>query len=60
MIIETMTGYIAVTRKHLEEMNRESLQEYLEARGYAVYEDESTELLRETALDDFDGEAKEK
>jgi hypothetical protein len=33
--------------------DRGQLQEYLEARGYAVYDHESTELLRECALDDL-------
>ena len=37
--------------------DRATLKDYLEARGFAVYRDESTELLRETALADFDGEA---
>lgn len=34
---------------HAEEMTRTELQEYLEARGFAVYCDEDTEKLREAA-----------
>ena len=45
-----------VTREHIERMTRRELVEFLEFRGPACYDDESTALLRECALDDFDSE----
>jgi hypothetical protein len=57
MMLETYTGeYIEVSRAYLEEAHRHQLVEFLEMRGTACYDDESTELLRETALEDWDGE----
>jgi hypothetical protein len=35
---------------------RAELQEWLELRGSAVYDDEPTELLRECLLDDYENE----
>ncbi len=55
--LETLTGaFTTVDRAELENGTRASLKLYLEQRGFAVYSSESTELLRETALEDFDGE----
>ena len=53
--LETITGNcIEVSRRDLERASRSELVDYLEARGSACYDDESTELLREAALDDWD------
>jgi len=46
--------FIHVERDDIEEMNRHDLVEWLEYRGFACYDDESTELLRETALEDYE------
>ena len=55
--LETITGnFAAVSRRDLERASRAELVDYLEARGSACYDDESTELLRAAALDDWDGE----
>ena len=55
--LETHSGdFLAVTRRDLERASRSELVDYLEARGSACYDDESTELLREAALDDWDSE----
>ena len=55
--LETITGsYVEISRRDLERAPRWELVEYLEARGSACYDDESTELLRAAALDDWDGE----
>ena len=57
MFLETMYGtYFYRCRKNILNMDRADLQEYLELRGFAVYDDESTELLRATALKDYDNE----
>lgn len=37
-------------------MSRAELQLHLETRGCAVYDDESTELLRQAAIEDWEGE----
>lgn len=55
--LETITGnLLEVSRRDLERASRSELVDYLEARGSACYDDESTELLRAAALDDWDGE----
>ena len=55
--LETITGNcVEVSRRDLERATRSELVDYLEARGSACYDDESTELLREAALDDWDCE----
>ena len=55
--LETITGnFVEVSRRDLERASRNELIDYLEARGSACYDDESTELLRAAALDDWDGE----
>jgi hypothetical protein len=57
MFLETHTGeYINVDRRYLENAARTELVSFLELRGSACYDDESTELLREAALDDYDTE----
>ena len=58
MIFEGMScGYRTMTREFIRRMSRSELQEWLEFRGMAVYDDESTSLLRDVALEDFDGES---
>ena len=55
--LETYNGdFVGVSRRDLERATRTELVDYLEARGSACYDDESTELLRGAALDDWDGE----
>ena len=55
--LETITGnFTEVSRRALERASRSELVDYLEARGSACYDDESTELLRAAALEDFDSE----
>ena len=51
--------YRTVTREFLMRMTRNELVEWLEFRGMACYDDEPTSLLRDCALEDFDGEANE-
>ena len=58
--LEIITGnFIGVSRRDLERASRSELVDYLEARGSACFDDESTELLRAAALDDWDGEYSE-
>jgi len=40
----------------IQQMSRAELQLHLETRGCAVYDDESTELLRQAAIEDWEGE----
>lgn len=55
--LETVSGaFLTWERSELEQASRTALRAYLEARGFAVYSDESTGSLREAALSDFDGE----
>ena len=55
--LETITGnFVEVSRRDLERASRSELVDYLEARGSACYDNESTDLLRAAALDDWDGE----
>ncbi len=49
-------GFRTMTREFIERMSRKELQEWLEFRGMAVYDDESTSLLRDVALEDFGSE----
>ena len=46
-------GFRTMTREFIERMTRAELVEWLEFRGTACYDDESTELLRDCALEDF-------
>jgi len=58
MILEGVNcGYRTMTREFIQRMTRSELEEWLEFRGFAVYDDETTGLLRDVALDDFDSEA---
>tara|TARA_B100000927_G_scaffold189117_1_gene152346 strand:+ start:522 stop:710 length:189 start_codon:yes stop_codon:yes gene_type:complete len=55
--LEMYSGdFLAVSRRDIERATRAELVDYLESRGSACYDDESTELLRSAALDDWDGE----
>ena len=57
MYMETNSGaFVECTREYLETARRHQLIEWLELRGTACYDDESTELLREVAIQDFDDE----
>ena len=57
MMLETHTGqHVEVSRRYLETALRHQLVEFLELRGSACYDDESTDLLRAAALDDWDSE----
>ena len=57
MYLETHTGnFIEKERDDFNHMSRSELVTYLEARGSACFDDESTDLLRECAIDDFDSE----
>lgn len=49
-------GFNWVDRRDIETMGRSELERYLERRGFAVYDDESTTELRECALCDYDAE----
>ena len=58
--LETVSGdYIEVERSDFNWMSRDELVAYLEARGSACFDNESTDLLRETAIEDFDQEQAE-
>lgn len=55
--LETVGGAFRTwERSALVVADRAALTDYLEARGFAVYASESTALLQEAALEDFDGE----
>ena len=57
MYLETYTGnFIEKERDDFNHMSRSELVTYLEARGTACFDDESTDLLRECAIDDFESE----
>ena len=61
MYLETYTGdFIEKERSDFNYMSREELVSYLEARGTACYDDESTEELRECAIEDFEDEQADK
>ena len=58
MVFEGLNcGFRTMTREVIERMTRSELEEWLEFRGFAVYDDESTALLRDCALDDYNNEA---
>ena len=55
--IETCSGnFTYATVLEMETATREDIIFYLESRGVACYDDEPTELLRETAIEDIQGE----
>jgi hypothetical protein len=57
MYLETHRGdNIYLDRSMIRNATRAELQEWLELRGSAVYDHESTELLRECLLDDYENE----
>ena len=57
MLMETYKGtFVEVSLQQIQQMSRQELVEYLELRGTACYDDESTELLRECAIEDWEGE----
>ena len=57
MYLETVSGaFIEVSRHYIENAPRHQLVEYLEMRGTACFDSESTEELRECALEDFKDE----
>lgn len=57
MYLETHRGdNIYLDRSMIRNATRAELQEWLELRGSAVYDDEPTELLRECLLDDYENE----
>jgi len=57
MYLETHRGdNIYLDRSMIRNAARAELQEWLELRGSAVYDDEPTELLRECLLDDYENE----
>ena len=47
-----MTG--TVYAPEVAQWSRQQLQQYLERRGFAVYDDESTQVLREAVLLDLE------
>ena len=56
-LMETVNGeFIEICLEEIKCMSREQLVKYLEARGFACYDDESTDLLREAAIEDWEGE----
>ena len=58
MIFEGVScGFRTMTREFIERMTRAELEEWLEFRGMSVYDDESTSLLRDCAIEDFENEA---
>ena len=57
MLLETHTGnFVDVSLQDIQRMDRTELVSYLELRGCACYDNESTELLREAAIEDWEGE----
>ena len=58
-VYKTLEGvggfHFSVTRRDLQHMPRTELVRWLEHRGFACYDDESTDELRDTAIQDFDG-----
>lgn len=57
MYLETVSGaFIEVSKHYIENAPRHQLIEYLELRGTACFDNESTEELRECALEDFNDE----
>jgi hypothetical protein len=57
MLLETYRGdYMDVSISDIQAMSREELVMHLELRGTACYDDESTELLRQAAIEDLENE----
>lgn len=57
MLMETYKGtFVDVSLQEIQQMTRQELIDYLELRGTACYDDESTSMLRECAIEDWEGE----
>ena len=57
MYLETYTGdFVYVDHSNLSRMSRQELISYLEARGTACFDSESTEELRQGAIEDLEDE----
>ncbi len=57
LLMETVgCGLIQHSLQDIQQMSRHELVAYLESRGTATYDDESTELLRQAAIEDWEGE----
>ena len=57
MLLETYKGhFVEVMLQQIQQMSRSELINHLELRGMACYDNESTELLRQTAIEDWEGE----
>jgi len=57
MYLETHTGdFVHVDLNDLSRMSRQELISHLEARGTACFDNESTEELRQCAIEDLEGE----
>ena len=55
--METYKGtFVDVSLQEIQQMTRQELIDYLELRGTACYDDESTSMLRECAIEDWEGE----
>ena len=56
-ILETRKGtFIETSWQGIKSMNRKQLINHLELRGFACYDNDSTESLRETAIEDMENE----
>ena len=56
-ILETRKGtFIETSWQGIKSMNRKQLINHLELRGFACYDTESTESLREAAIEDLENE----
>ena len=56
-LMETCSGaFVAVTKRDIKRMTRSELVRYLESRGVACYDDESTSELRACAIEDLECE----
>ena len=59
MLLETYKGhFVEVMLQQIQQMSRSELINHLELRGMACYDNESTELLRQTAIEDWECEIK--
>ena len=57
MFMETHEGsFLHITLERIKRMTRSELVTYLELRGHACYDNETTNLLRECAIEDWEGE----
>ena len=57
MYLETYTGdFVYVDHSNLSRMSRQELISYLESRGTACFDSESTEELRQCAIEDLEDE----